>query len=153
MIDSGDIFPSFSLCDQHGSVHTDKELLGLHTILYFYPKDDTPGCTKESCDFRDLVPQLNSTQLYGVSCDSVASHQKFAKKYQLEFPLLADVEHELVSKLGIWVEKSMFGKKYFGLARTTYLVGPDGVILNVWRKVNPLKHAKEVQAALRKLTN
>lgn len=148
MVQEGDRFPEFSLADQDGNTHTLASLAGSKTVVYFYPKDDTPGCTTEACEFRDAAGQLAGAKVLGVSPDSTASHQKFVKKYSLNFPLLADTEQQLSSALGIWVEKSMYGKKYMGIERTTYLLDEQGVVLKVWRKVKPNGHAADVLAAL-----
>jgi peroxiredoxin Q/BCP len=120
----------------------------LKTVVYFYPKDDTSGCTAEACEFRDAMPDISGARVVGVSPDNVKSHRKFVDKYNLNFTLLADVDHTLAEACGVWVEKSMYGNKYMGVDRTTYIVDEDGVVRHVWRKVKPLGHAAEVQAAL-----
>jgi peroxiredoxin Q/BCP len=148
MIEEGKTFPAFSLPDQDGAIHTLDSLKGSPTILYFYPKDDTSGCTQESCEFRDLMPRFEGAKIFGVSPDGAKSHQKFIKKYNLNFPLLSDENKELLGELGIWVEKSMYGKKYMGVQRTTVLLDADGKVKKVWNKVNPAGHAEEVLAAL-----
>ncbi len=119
-------------------------------ILYFYPKDDTPGCTKESCDFQGLLPKFKSTKaaVLGVSILDEASKAKFAGKYGLTFPLLADTNHDVAEKYGVWQEKSNYGKKYMGIARTTYLIGPDGKVQRRWDKVKVEGHADEVLKAI-----
>jgi len=115
-------------------------------VLYFYPKDDTPGCTQEACNFRDDVSQLKAlgAQPIGVSKDSPESHQKFASKHQLPFPLWSDPDHRLMDAFGVWGERSFMGKKYFGTARSTFVVDPSGRIVAVWEKVNPASHIQEV---------
>jgi len=148
MIDVGDRFPDFKLQDQNGGTLTLSDLRGLKTVVYFYPKDDTSGCTAEACEFRDAMPDISGARVVGVSPDNVKSHRKFVDKYNLNFTLLADVDHTLAEACGVWVEKSMYGNKYMGVDRTTYIVDEDGVVRHVWRKVKPLGHAAEVQAAL-----
>ena len=148
MIDVGDRFPDFKLQDQNGGTLTLSDLRGLKTVVYFYPKDDTSGCTAEACEFRDAMPDISRARVVGVSPDNVKSHRKFVDKYNLNFTLLADVDHTLAEACGVWVEKSMYGNKYMGVDRTTYIVDEDGVVRHVWRKVKPLGHAAEVQAAL-----
>jgi peroxiredoxin Q/BCP len=148
MLSEGSPFPDFQLNDQDGKPVTKADLLGTRTIVYFYPKDDTSGCTKEACEFRDRLPEVEGVQVFGVSPDDEKSHRKFIDKYQLNFRLLADTEQALAKACGVWVEKSMYGKKYMGVERTTFLVGPDGNIQRIWRKVKPEGHAAEVLAAL-----
>ena len=148
MIEEGKMFPEFSLPDQNGELHTRASMKGSPTILYFYPKDDTSGCTTESCEFRDLMPKFEGAKVFGVSPDGAKSHLKFIKKYDLNFPLLSDEEKTLLEKLGIWVEKSMYGRKYMGVQRTTVLLDSDGKVVKVWEKVSPAGHAAEVLAAL-----
>ena len=113
-------------------------------VVYFYPKDDTSGCTAEACEFRDLLPKFTGARVIGVSPDSVKSHRKFVDKFALTFTLLADEGHALADACGVWVEKSMYGKKYMGVERTTFLVGADGKVAKVWNKVKPQGHAEEV---------
>ena len=148
MIEEGSPFPTFSLTDQDGNIVTNEILLGKKTIFYFYPKDDTPGCTIEACEFRDRFVDDPGTQVFGVSPDNERSHRKFIEKFHLKFPLLADKEHELGDALGFWVEKSMYGKKYMGMERSTVLVDESGNIAKIWRKVKPEGHAEEVASAL-----
>ena len=126
-----------------------------NVVLYFYPKDDTPGCTKQACGFRDTLPHLElaDTVVLGVSGDSLKSHEKFAAKHSLPFPLLADENHEVCQKYGVWVEKSMYGKKSMGIVRTTFLIDKTGTIVKVWPKVKVDDHMKEVKAALSELGN
>lgn len=118
--------------------------------MYFYPKDDTSGCTMESCEFRDLFPRFGASDavILGISPDDVASHRKFKAKYNLPFTLLVDENHALAEQLGLWVEKQFYGQKYMGVARTTYIIGPDGAVQHVFEKVNPAGHADEVMAFL-----
>jgi thioredoxin-dependent peroxiredoxin len=142
--------PDFSLAADDGTTVTLKALKGRKVVLYFYPKDDTSGCTKEACGFRDRwtdVKQAGAIVL-GVSPDAVTSHQKFKQKYQLPFPLLADPDHLVAEAYGAWGEKSMYGKKYKGILRTTFLIDGEGRIARVFEKVKPEGHAAEVLAAL-----
>ena len=149
MTEVGQPFPSFSLPDQDGNVVTNADLLGSKTVVYFYPKDDTPGCTAEACGFRNNLAAFEGTRIIGVSPDSPKSHRKFIEKFSLNFTLLADEEQALCNALGIWVEKSMYGKKYMGVDRTTYLLDENGVITHIWQKVKPQGHEQEVLAALK----
>ena len=142
--------PDFSLAADDGTTVALKALKGRKVVLYFYPKDDTSGCTKEACGFRDRwsdVKQAGAIVL-GVSPDAVTSHQKFKQKYQLPFPLLADPDHLVAEAYGAWGEKSMYGKKYKGILRTTFLIDGEGRIARVFEKVKPEGHAAEVLAAL-----
>jgi peroxiredoxin Q/BCP len=142
--------PDFSLPASTGETISLADLRGRSVLLYFYPKDDTPGCTTEACSFRDNLAAVQSqgVVLLGVSPDSVVSHQKFARKHSLEFPLLADTDKAVSQAYGVWIEKSMYGRKYFGVERSTFLIGPDGTIQRIWRKVNPKGHVTQVLAAL-----
>lgn len=148
MIQEGDSFPDFSLPDQDGRVVTNADWRGEKTVVYFYPKDDTPGCTVEACEFRDAAPSFAGAKVVGVSPDRPTSHQKFIAKFDLNFTLLADVDHTLAEACGVWVEKSMYGKTYMGIERSTFLVDESGVVTKIWRKVKPQGHAEEVAAAL-----
>jgi peroxiredoxin Q/BCP len=147
MLKPGDAMPDFSLLDERGEVVTRSGLRGRRFLLYLYPKDDTPGCTREACAFRDAMPAFGKlgVPVYGLSADAVERHRKFAGKYDLNFPLLSDPDLSLVKTLGAWVEKSLYGRKYFGIARCTFLVGPRGRIEQVWEKVAPDTHAEEVR--------
>lgn len=149
MIQQGDLFPDFQLSDQDGNVVTSEDLKGSKTIVYFYPKDDTPGCTVEACEFRDQMPRFEGAQVIGVSPDSPKSHQKFIAKFGLNFRLLSDKDHSLAEAAGVWVEKSMYGKKYMGVARTTFLLDEHGKVARVWESVKPQGHATEVLTALK----
>ena len=146
----GDLAPAFSAAATDGSTIRLADLAGKSVILYFYPKDDTPGCTKEACAFRDIYRQLQQkgAVVLGVSADSVKSHAKFTEKFQLPFPLLADEERNIVKAYGAWGEKTFMGRKFFGILRSTFLIGPDGRVKAVWPKVKPEEHAAEVLAAL-----
>jgi peroxiredoxin Q/BCP len=153
LIDPGKKAPSFSLPDQEGKKHSLADYAGQPVVLYFYPKDDTPGCTRESCAFQDNLPTFKKSQaaVLGVSILNSASKARFAEKYGLKFPLLADEDHEVMEKFGVWQEKSMYGKKYMGVARTTYLIGPDGKVAKRWDGVKVDGHAEEVLAEVQKL--
>lgn len=138
--------PEFSLKDQDGKVHTLADYVGRWVILYFYPKDDTPGCTVEACSFRDNSTEFTSlgASVLGVSRDTVASHAKFQNKHKLNFPLLADTTGEVCKAYGVLKEKSMFGKKYIGISRDTFLIDPKGNVVKEYRGVNPLTHSHEL---------
>ena len=153
LIDPGKKAPAFSLPDQEGKKHSLADYAGQPVVLYFYPKDDTPGCTKESCAFQDNLPKFKKSKaaVLGISVLNSASKAKFADKYGLKFPLLADEDHAVMEKYGVWQEKSMYGKKYMGVARTTYLIGPDGKVAKRWDGVKVDGHAEEVLAAVQDL--
>lgn len=153
MIKEGDRVPQFSLSTDDGTVVTRDSLRGKNTVLYFYPKDDTTGCTKEACDFRDAFPRFGKTdaQVIGVSPDSIESHRKFKKKYQLPFSLLADEGHKLADEFGVWKEKSMYGRKFMGVERTTVIIDRDGRVARIFPKVRVPGHVEEVETALREL--
>lgn len=138
--------PAFKLEDQDGNVHSLADYAGKWVLLYFYPKDMTPGCTIESEGFRDMEAKFaaKGAQILGVSCDDVKSHKKFVEKHDLNFPLLADVEKKVVEDYGVWVEKSMYGKKYMGIQRDSFLIDPSGKIVKHYEKVKPAEHPKEV---------
>lgn len=144
MLQVGDQFPSFSLPDQLGNVISNETLKGKRAVVYFYPKDNTPGCTVEACDFQAKFPTLPGVTVVGVSPDSVKKHQNFANKFNLEFSLLADTERQLIEACGLWVEKSFMGKKYMGVDRTTYILDENGTIIKIFTKVNPIGHVGEV---------
>jgi len=149
----GDKAPSFKLKNQDAKVISLADLKGKPIILYFYPKDDTPGCTKEACNFRDEFPKFGKmkAEIIGVSIDSVESHKKFADKYKLPFNLLADEKKEVVEKYGVWKEKNMYGKKYMGIERTTFIINTEGKISKIFPKVKVEEHNKEVMEALKEL--
>jgi peroxiredoxin Q/BCP len=153
LIDPGKKAPAFSLKDQHGKTHTLSDYEGRPVILYFYPKDDTPGCTKESCGFQAALPQLKPSKavVLGVSILDEKSKAKFADKYGLTFPLLADADHAVAEKYGAWQEKSNYGRKYMGIARTTYLIGPDGKVVQRWDNVKVPGHVEAVAETIRDL--
>jgi peroxiredoxin Q/BCP len=145
----GDKAPAFTLPSDGGGKVALKDLKGKTVILYFYPKDDTSGCTAEACAFRDQLPDFSKAKatVLGVSRDSVASHDKFKKKYGLTFPLLADEDGQVTEVYGTWVEKSMYGRKYMGIDRATFLIDGKGIIRGIWRKVKVPGHADEVLEA------
>ncbi|MDZ3837243.1 MAG: thioredoxin-dependent thiol peroxidase [Rhodospirillales bacterium] len=149
----GDTVAPFSLSTDDGAAFSEANLVGKRTVLYFYPKDDTPGCTKEAQAFRDMIEafQAAGVAVVGVSTDSVASHQKFKAKHGLNFPLLADQDRTLAEAFGVWVEKSMYGKKYMGLERASFLIDESGVVRQVWRKVKVPGHADAVLSAAKAL--
>ncbi|MCW5557474.1 MAG: thioredoxin-dependent thiol peroxidase [Verrucomicrobiae bacterium] len=147
----GDPAPGFTALATDGSQVSLSDFTGKPVVLYFYPKDDTPGCTKEACGFRDVYRQIHKlgAVVLGVSVDSERAHRKFTEKFQLPFLLLADTDHRIVSAYGVWGEKAFMGRKYFGTHRVTFLIGPDGRIARIWSKVKPEEHAAEVLAALK----
>ena len=149
LIDPGKKAPAFALKDQAGATHRLSDYAGRPVVLYFYPKDDTPGCTAESCDFQDRLPAFTKGKavVLGVSILDEKSKAKFASKHGLTFPLLADADHAVADKYGVWQEKSRYGRKYMGIVRTTYLIGPDGKVMRRWDGVKVDGHAEEVLAA------
>src|SRR5215208_6079478 len=152
-IEPGQKAPAFTLASDDGTQVRLADLTGSPVVLYFYPKDDTPGCTKEACAFRDLKSELQKlgAKVFGVSPDDIASHAQFRDKFQLNFPLLADPDHAVAEKYGAWREKNMYGKKKMGIARSTFVIGPDGVIEKVWRAVKVDGHDAAVIEALQNL--
>lgn len=145
--------PDFNLPDQTGKFHKLADFKGKWLLLYFYPKDDTPGCTTEACSFRDASGDYKKlgVQVVGISKDSVKSHTKFAEKYKLNFPLLSDESGDVIKSYGAWGEKSMFGKKYMGILRNTYLINPKGEIEKTYEKVKPELHSEEILKDLKVL--
>lgn len=145
--------PAFSLCNQNNKKIALKDLAGRWVGLYFYPKDDTPGCTKEACEFTDQLKDFErlDARVLGVSPDSPASHLKFIEKYDLGIDLLSDPDHKVLERYGAWGEKSMYGKKYEGVLRSTVLIDPKGVVAHRWEKVTPAGHAEAVKQKLAEL--
>ena len=148
---AGDVAPDFRLPSTRGKEITLKEFRGKDVILYFYPKDDTPGCTAEACSFRDHESDLTKEHavVLGVSADSMESHEKFRDKHNLNFPLLSDTTADVAKMYGVWKEKNMYGRRTWGIARTTYWIGADGRVKKVWKKVDTARHADEVLEELR----
>jgi thioredoxin-dependent peroxiredoxin len=142
--------PDFSLSDEANKVHKLADFRGKNVLLYFYPKDDTPGCTTEACNFRDdySTYEKAGVVILGVSADTPEAHAKFKQKYHLPFTLLADVDHKVCEAYGVWALKKMMGREYMGILRTSYLIGPDGMIKRVFPEVKPPEHSKEVLASL-----
>ena len=153
MLTTNSSAPNFSLPDQNGKIHSLGAYKGKWVLIYFYPKDDTPGCTKEACAIRDNLPNFKKLGcvVLGVSVDSVKSHAKFVVKYKLPFILLADENKEVVVKYGAWQKKSMMGKEYMGIKRMSYLIDPDGKVAKVYPDVKPAEHAEEVLKDLQSL--
>lgn len=158
LLDPGAVVPAFSLRDQRGRPHGLKDYAGRALVLYFYPKDDTSGCTAQACQFRDHQPDFSKIKaaVLGVSPDSEDSHQQFADKHGLNFPLLADLPDAdgnppVCTRFGVWQEKSMYGRKYMGVVRTTYLIGPDGKVKRRWDAVKVPGHSQEVLDAVKSL--
>ncbi len=152
MLKVGDTAPEIALPDQSGQSLTLSGMRGKTVVLFFYPKADTPGCTVEACSFRDAKADYDSAEIvvWGISPDKVTAQSKFATKFDLPYSLLADAEHTVAEAYGVWVEKSMYGKKYMGVARTTFVIAPDGTISHLFEKVKVEGHAEEVLAALKK---
>ena len=150
LIEPGRKAPSFTLTDQSGRTHKLSDYAGRPLVLYFYPKDDTPGCTQEACDFRDDLPRFNKTKaaVLGVSILDAKSKAKFASKHGLNFPLLADADHSVAEKYGVWQEKSRYGRKYMGIARTTYLIDAEGKVAKRWDNVKVPGHVHDVYEAV-----
>ena len=147
---AGDPAPKFTAATSGGGNLSLSDYLGHNVILYFYPKDNTPGCTKEACAFRDEFAgfKKKGAIILGVSTDPVKAHDKFVEKFQLPFTLVADADKKIVEAYGVWGEKSFMGRKYLGTNRVTFLIGPDGKIRKIWSQVKPEEHAAEVLAAL-----
>lgn len=149
-LQEGDKAPDFTAATNGGGQISLSDLKGRKVVLYFYPKDDTPGCTKEACAFRDQFAEFKKkgAAVLGVSIDPVKAHDKFVRKYELPFTLLSDEDKRIVEAYGVWGRKSFMGRKYMGTFRVTFLIGPDGVIEKIWPSVKPEEHAEEVLAAL-----
>lgn len=150
MVSEGEPAPDFDLPADDGSRVRLRDLRGRKVVLYFYPRDDTSGCTVEACEFRDTLPRIDEAGavVLGVSPDSVESHVKFKEKHDLNFPLLADEEHEVAEAYGVWKEKSMYGRKYWGVERSTFLIDEEGTIERSWHRVKPKGHAAQVAAVV-----
>ena len=146
--------PAFSMPASGGRTVSSAMLKGKPYLLYFYPKADTPGCTKQACGVQEALPQLGKLglEVIGVSPDPMKPIEKFAEKYKLSFPLASDEDHQVAEAYGVWVEKSMYGRTYMGMERSSFLVGADGVVRKIWRKVKPEAHAAEVLQAAQALT-
>ncbi len=147
----GDSAPDFLLTDQDGNVHKLGDYAGQTVVLYFYPRDDTPGCTKQACSFRDDMDEIKAegAVVLGVSTDTAESHQKFIAKYELNFPLLVDSDTEVSTRYGAWGEKVLYGRKSIGMTRATFVIGPDGVLTKVWKRAKAADHGQAVLKALR----
>ncbi|MDG1888499.1 MAG: thioredoxin-dependent thiol peroxidase [Alphaproteobacteria bacterium] len=152
-LDVGDNAPEFTIATDGGGSFSLSKMKGHNVIIYFYPKDDTPGCTKEACGFRDMLPDFSdsSAKIIGISKDTVAKHDKFKSKYELPFLLGADLEGNVCEAYGTWVEKSMYGRQYMGIERATFLVDKQGTLQGVWRKVKVKGHVEEVLSAVQNL--
>ena len=150
MVAKGMPAPDFTLPTDEGESLRLSSLRGRRVVLYFYPKDDTPGCTAQACELRDALPRFDGVDavILGVSPDPVALHRKFRDKYGLNFTLLSDEDHAVAEAYGVWAQKSMYGRSYMGIERSTFLIGEDGTVLEAWRKVKPEGHAELVAAAL-----
>ncbi len=149
----GDVAPEFTIPSDCGNPVSLAEFRGKPVVLYFYPKDDTPGCTTEACGFRDLMPDFSGLDaaIIGVSRDSVARHARFKAKHDLSFTLGSDEDGQVCEAYGVWIEKSLYGRKFMGIERATFLIGADGVIRNVWRKVRVKGHVQNVLTAVQAL--
>jgi len=143
MVEKGDQAPDFALPADDGSTVRLKDLRGKKVILYFYPKDNTSGCTTQACDLRDALPRIDEkgAVVLGVSPDPLSSHEKFRDKFDLNFPLLSDEDHQVAEAYGVWKEKSMYGRKYWGIERSTFVIDEEGVVQEAWRKVKAKEHA------------
>lgn len=150
-IQQGTPAPQFSLPDETGTIRNLSDFAGQTIVLYFYPKDDTPGCTTQACNFRDdySAYEQAGVTILGVSPDSPKSHAKFKEKFNLPFSLLADEQHELCEQFGVWGQKKFMGREYMGVMRTTFVIGPDGIVKKVFENVKPADHSAEVLAAVR----
>lgn len=153
MLTTGTSLPDFALPDESGTFVTPSTLRGNWAVLYFYPKDDTPGCTTEACSFQETYAdfQKEGVLVYGISKDSAKSHSAFKAKFGLTFPLLVDADQQATNAFDVWVEKSMYGRTYMGIERSTYVVNPEGVIVGAYQKVTPKDHAKLILKEIKKL--
>jgi peroxiredoxin Q/BCP len=150
MVAQGELAPDFTLTDDSGDPVTLSDLRGRKVVLYFYPKDDTPGCTTQACGIRDVFAEIDRTGalVFGVSPDDAASHERFRRKYALPFTLLADPDHRVAEAYGVWGERTYMGRRYMGIERTTFVVDERGMVTKVLRKVKPARHADDVLVAL-----
>ncbi len=148
MLSEGARFPDFSLEDQSGETISLDSIRGRKAVIYFYPKDDTPGCTAEACELNERIPRFREARVLGVSPDDARSHRRFAEKFGLGFSLLADTDHALAEACGLWIEKSMYGKRYWGVDRATFVLDEEGTVVKAFPKVKPQGHAEEILAAL-----
>jgi thioredoxin-dependent peroxiredoxin len=155
MLQPNSPIPKFSLPDQDSVVHNSTEYKGKWLLIYFYPKDDTPGCTTEACSFRDNFAQFTKAgiEVIGISKDPVKSHKKFATKYELPFTLLSDTSTETIQAFGVWALKKFMGREYMGILRTTFLINPEGKVVKVYENVNPTDHAKQILADYQSLSH
>jgi len=153
MLKEGQKAPDFTLPDQDGNTHSLSDYKGKWLVLYFYPRDLTPGCTTEACNFQEALPDLKklNTEVVGVSNDPVKSHRKFADKHDLQFTLLSSDENDMTKNYGAWQEKSMYGKTYWGVARITYIIDPEGKVAKAYSRVKPKEHHTEVEKDLKAL--
>ena len=153
MVQEHEHAPDFTVQTDEGKDLRLSGLRGQPVVLYFYPKDDTPGCTVEACELRDAFPRFKTSKavILGVSPDDVTSHQKFKRKFDLPFTLLADTDHAIAERYGVWVEKSMYGRQYMGVQRATFIIDADGTVAKIFPKVKPEGHAAEVEAEIKKL--
>ncbi|MYB22578.1 MAG: thioredoxin-dependent thiol peroxidase [Chloroflexi bacterium] len=147
----GDQAPDFELADQDGAVHRLADYAGRTVVLYFYPRDDTPGCTKQACSLRDEMAEIQAegAVVLGVSTDDAESHRSFIAKHELNFPLLVDAEAEVATRYGAWGEKVLYGRKSIGMTRATFVIGPDGALTKVWKRAKAAEHGQAVLKALR----
>lgn len=152
-IKEGIMAPNFKLADQDDKFHKLSDFRGKWVLIYFYPKDDTPGCTKEACSIRDMMPDFKKLglQVFGISIQNSKSHKKFEEKYNLPFTLLADEEKEVVNKYGVWAKKKFMGREYMGILRQSFLIDPKGKIVKIYENVKPEIHAEEILEDLKKL--
>ena len=148
---AGDAAPDFELSDQDGAVHRLSDYAGQTVVLYFYPRDDTPGCTKQACSFRDEMTDITAegAVVLGVSTDTAESHLQFREKYALNFPLLVDTDAEVATRYGAWGEKTLYGRTSIGMTRATFVIGPDGHLIKVWKRARAADHGQAVLKALR----
>lgn len=152
MLKEGNKAPDFTALDQSGTQVKLSSFKGKkNVVLYFYPRDMTPGCTTEACDFRDHYKKFKGTEILGVSIDSPEKHQKFIEKYDLPFPLISDTDHKVVNKFKVWQEKNLYGKKYMGIVRSTFIIDKSGTLRKIFPKVKVKGHIEEVLAALKEL--